>query len=190
MAFARRNGQRFTANVWPGFVDAMTALLLVLMFVLSIFMIVQFILSETISDQDAELTDLGAQVAGLSRALGLEQQRAAGLEDDVTDLDGERQRQATLIATLTSIGEDLSARVASFEEQVASLIATRDRLATDLSETEGNLTRTVDEREALQLALASARDEIDAEAEAARLAAARAEAVEAMVAEMQAAAEG
>ena len=46
MAFARRSGQRFTANVWPGFVDAMTALLLVLMFVLSIFMIVQFILSE------------------------------------------------------------------------------------------------------------------------------------------------
>jgi len=43
MALARRSGQRFEANIWPGFVDAMTALLLVLVFVLSIFMMVQFI---------------------------------------------------------------------------------------------------------------------------------------------------
>jgi len=42
MALARRSGQRFEANIWPGFVDAMTALLLVLVFVLSIFMMVQF----------------------------------------------------------------------------------------------------------------------------------------------------
>ena len=39
MALSRRNGKRFEANIWPGFVDAMTALLLVLVFVLSIFMI-------------------------------------------------------------------------------------------------------------------------------------------------------
>ena len=51
MAFARRSGSRFSANIWPGFVDAMTALLLVLMFVLSIFMIVQSILSTTVSSQ-------------------------------------------------------------------------------------------------------------------------------------------
>ena len=63
MAFHRRNGQRFTANVWPGFVDAMTALLLVLMFVLSIFMIVQFVLRETITGQETELHELSAEVA-------------------------------------------------------------------------------------------------------------------------------
>ena len=33
----RRTGERFTANIWPGFVDAMTAILLILMFILSIF---------------------------------------------------------------------------------------------------------------------------------------------------------
>jgi chemotaxis protein MotB len=40
MALSRRTGQRFQSSIWPGFVDAMTGLLLVLMFVLTIFMIV------------------------------------------------------------------------------------------------------------------------------------------------------
>ena len=55
MALTRRSVQRMSGSIWPGFVDAMTALLLVLMFVLSIFMIVQFVLSETLNDflQDA-----------------------------------------------------------------------------------------------------------------------------------------
>jgi len=47
MATLRRNGTRASVNIWPGFVDAMTALLLVLMFVLSIFMIVQFVQSNS-----------------------------------------------------------------------------------------------------------------------------------------------
>ncbi len=40
MALSRRTGTRFQASIWPGFVDAMTGLLLVLMFVLTIFMVV------------------------------------------------------------------------------------------------------------------------------------------------------
>ena len=66
MALSRRNGQRFQTSIWPGFVDAMTALLLVLMFVLTIFMIVQYILSETITGQENELDELAAQVSGLA----------------------------------------------------------------------------------------------------------------------------
>lgn len=54
MALSRRTGQRFQASIWPGFVDAMTGLLLVLMFVLTIFMLVQFVLRETISGQETE----------------------------------------------------------------------------------------------------------------------------------------
>jgi len=83
MALTRRSGSRFTANIWPGFVDAMTALLLVLMFVLSIFMIVQSILRETVSSQETELDDLAGQVAGLAQALGLEQQSTDRLETQV-----------------------------------------------------------------------------------------------------------
>ena len=58
MALTRRSVNRVSGNIWPGFVDAMTGLLLVLMFVLTIFMIVQFVLRETISGQDKELEEL------------------------------------------------------------------------------------------------------------------------------------
>ena len=75
MALSRRTGSRFQANIWPGFVDAMTGLLLVLTFVLSIFMVVQFVLRETItgqedqlSNQESELSSLTSQVAELSRS--------------------------------------------------------------------------------------------------------------------------
>ena len=59
MALARRGSQRFATSIWPGFVDALTALLLILMFVLSIFMIVQFTLRERITGQDQKLEELG-----------------------------------------------------------------------------------------------------------------------------------
>ena len=58
MALLRRSGSRFTTNIWPGFVDAMTALLLVLMFVLSIFMVIQSVFREKITGQETELSKL------------------------------------------------------------------------------------------------------------------------------------
>jgi chemotaxis protein MotB len=58
MALARRSGGRLETNIWPGFVDAMTALLLILMFVMSIFMILQFTMSEKITGQTKEHVDL------------------------------------------------------------------------------------------------------------------------------------
>ena len=63
MALARRSGGRIETNIWPGFVDAMTALLLILMFVMSIFMILQFTMSEKISGQSKELDDLSLQIS-------------------------------------------------------------------------------------------------------------------------------
>ena len=193
MAFHRRNGQRFTANVWPGFVDAMTALLLVLMFVLSIFMIVQFILSQRIADQDTELDALGTQVASLARALGLEQQRAFELEEQASELsvtlsaaNAMTEAQAEAILVLQGEAQALSTQIASFEAQVAGLLADRDRLSGALDNSEAEVARVIDEREALQLALAQVRTEVDAQAEAARLDAARREALEALVANLQA----
>ena len=63
MALSRRNGARLQSSIWPGFVDAMTGLLLVLTFVLSIFMVIQFVLSETISGQESELDTLQSEIA-------------------------------------------------------------------------------------------------------------------------------
>ena len=83
MALSRRTGQRFQASIWPGFVDAMTGLLLVLMFVLTIFMVIQFVLRETITGQESELDALAAEIVAISEALGLEKAKVVELESDL-----------------------------------------------------------------------------------------------------------
>ena len=80
MALIRRSGARFSANIWPGFVDAMTAILLVLMFVLSIFMIVQSILRDTITGQNSELAFLNTELIQIKNDLGLERSKLAQLD--------------------------------------------------------------------------------------------------------------
>ncbi len=199
MALTRRSVQRMSGSIWPGFVDAMTALLLVLMFVLTIFMIVQAIQRETITGQESELNQLTSEITALSQALGIAQQTSARLEDDLALLQDERAQQETLIANLTGQINDQArtlaerdAAIASFEDRVATLLAQRDdaraegtRLAADVAELEAAQERLISEQEAAQLALARARDEIDAQAEAARLAAAQREALEALTAQLQ-----
>jgi chemotaxis protein MotB len=183
--------KRDSAMIWPGFVDAVTVLLMVLMFVLTIFTVMQSVLRDTITTQDSELSALTAQVADLANALGLEKKRAEELGVQVTgltaDLDAAKARdaeQSELIATLnTTLGEREAALTAaqstitSFEAQLASLLSQRD---TALAEV-GALKEQLSDKEALNLALAQARSEVDAAQEEARLAAARREALEALL---------
>ena len=200
MALSRRTGQRFQASIWPGFVDAMTGLLLVLMFVLTIFMVVQFVLRETISGQATELDALGAEVAALAQALGLEQRRSADLTTRLGELDATlgdardqiAQQEALILSLRGERDAGLAAleaaetRITAFEAQVAALLSERDTALGTVAELEAEQGRLLSEQEALNLALAQARSEIDAGVEAARLAAARREALEALIADLRA----
>ncbi len=195
-----RGGQRFSANIWPGFVDALTTLLLILIFLVTIFMVVQFALREAISTKDTELKELSAQVSNLADALGLERSKNAdlttevgGLKSTLNDAKADADRQTALIATLrgqiddtnTKLG-DAQTKITAFEAQVASLLSERDTargLVSDLTVERDTL---LSDQETLNLAVAKARSEIDAQAEAARLAAAKREALEALVADLKA----
>ncbi|MBP7242162.1 peptidoglycan -binding protein [Amaricoccus sp.] len=172
MALASRRGNRFQLLIWPGFVDVMTALVLVLFFVLSIFMIVQFVLRDTITGKDRELGELSVQVANLADALGLARSQA--------------DTQAALISTLTGERDAQAERLADFEAQVASLIARNTDLTGSLEAAQAESAERLTAAQALELSLAQARSEVDAEKEAARLAAARREALEALVASLRA----
>ena len=206
MVLSRRTGQKFQASIWPGFVDAMTALLLVLMFVLTIFMVVQFVLRETISGQANELDDLSAQIVNLADALGLEQNRSAGLmrnvaelSDTIKSVQDQAKVQQALIATLTAQNNaqadqlhEQRGAISSFEAQVASLLSQRDQalgqsevLTARLSELDAQHSKLISDQEALQLALAKARTEIDSQKEQARLAAARKDALTALIADLK-----
>ena len=178
MALAqRRNG--IQASIWPGFVDAMTALLLVLMFVLTIFMVVQAVLRETITGQENELSELGAEVGALSAALGL----ATSQRDYL------RVELGSLRATLSQAEDDIDARdsrIRDFEAQVAALLVQQSQTQAQITALQGENAQILSDKEALDLALAAARDEISAGEQAARLAAARREALEALIADLRA----
>ncbi|MGD9864733.1 MAG: peptidoglycan -binding protein [Pseudodonghicola sp.] len=199
MALSRRSGQRFQGSIWPGFVDAMTGLLLVLMFVLTIFMVVMFVLRETITGQASELDKLSSEVSALAQALGLQEKRNAQLQarmgaltSTLNETQSDLEQAQAAIAALTSERDRNAAalsaaqgRIASFEQQVAGLLAEKTRAQGEIATLEGEKARLISEQEALNLALARHREEIDAQAEAARLAAAKREALEALVADLR-----
>lgn len=213
MALSRRTGQRFQGSIWPGFVDAMTGLLLVLMFVLTIFMVVQFVLRETITGQESKLDELASEVSALASALGLQERENTRLEarmgaltttlnsaqDNLAATQVELNQRETLIASLTAQRDEgvavlkaAETKISRFEAQVAALLAGQDRarvaiaaLEADKSDLEAAQKTLISEREALDLALAQSRSEIDAQTEAARLAAAKREALEALVADLR-----
>jgi chemotaxis protein MotB len=193
MALARRSGQRFQANIWPGFVDAMTALLLVLMFVLTIFMIVQFMLQETITGQETELHELEGQIASLAEALGAERSRAADLESDLGEIAAtlanareESAARAALIASLTADLDTSRAETEAAEVRAANAEAEALRIAGERDTAAQERDAALGEAEALTAALAAARTEIDEGIEAARLAAAQREALELLIADLRA----
>ena len=192
MSLSRRSKNNIPTAIWPGFVDAMTALLLMLFFLMSIFMIVQFMLRDTINNQDSELNSLSQQVASLAEALGLEQQKSFSLEGTIKDLDvslgevtSKSEMQSNLIATLTQKTREQSENIDNFEAQVAALLSEKNELSTRLEMIISDKAIEISKKDALQIALSQAREETDLETEKARLAAAEADALELLLNQKQ-----
>ena len=185
MALLRRSGSRFTTNIWPGFVDAMTALLLVLMFVLSIFMIIQSVFREKISGQETELSRLENEVLNLIADLSLQKEEYKNLNAMNLAINKSLEEQKVLNESksleLTSALKNLdlaNVKISDFEIRVASLIARRTQLISQVKQKDNRIKEEVSRLEASRLALASARQEIDEKVELARLAAAKRQALE------------
>ncbi|HHH44631.1 MAG TPA: peptidoglycan -binding protein [Gammaproteobacteria bacterium] len=81
--------RRRTVDIWPGFVDALAALLMVVMFVLLLFSVGQFLLSDALVGRDAALDRLHGQMADLSEVLALERKDKAALQQRLSRLTGE-----------------------------------------------------------------------------------------------------
>jgi chemotaxis protein MotB len=144
MARRRRPSE---ANIWPGFVDGLTTLLLTLMFVLSIFVVAQFYLGEKLSSvedellsKDSELARLTARINELAEQLGLAQSEKDDLKAQIlalqTTIDEKEQQlaaasaaAATAAAAVAASAEELKAEKALTEAQKSELATLNAQLA-------------------------------------------------------------
>ena len=120
MAARARRAQRST-NIWPGFVDALATLLLVLMFLVMVFVLAQFFLNEALSGRDAALQKLEVHVSELAELLGLERTQSADLRLNVAQLSEELQASVVLRDDLNATIEALTLRAETAEQKTERL---------------------------------------------------------------------
>ncbi|HEY0223986.1 MAG TPA: peptidoglycan -binding protein [Pseudolabrys sp.] len=86
MALARSRRGDSGMNYWPGFVDALSTLILSIIFILTVFVVVQFYLQQEIAGKDAALGKLDAQIAQLTDLLSMEKTKQTNLENQLAQL--------------------------------------------------------------------------------------------------------
>ncbi len=117
MAYSTRRA-RHSIDIWPGFVDALANLLLVFIFVLMVFVLAQFFLSQTLSGRDAALALLQGQVSELADLLALERRAKDDLSQNITRLTDELNAS---IAARDTLGEQVVALTRRAESAEAGL---------------------------------------------------------------------
>ena len=110
-----RARHRSVPDIWPGFVDAISAMLIIVIFLLMVFTLAQSFLSDMLSGRNEALDRLNRQVTELADMLSLERQSNTVLRDDLAQLSSELQSSiatrdvlTTQLATLTDERDDLA----------------------------------------------------------------------------------
>src|SRR5690242_17379910 len=114
----RRGGDR-SINVWPGWVDALSSLVMVVIFVLMVFIVAQFYLSNTLSSRDQALTRLNRQLTELGDLLSMERQANADLRVNSAQLSAELQSSIATREAMTSSLAEAQARRDDLANQVS-----------------------------------------------------------------------
>jgi len=147
-SLARR---RRALDIWPGFVDALSSLLLVMIFVLLLFVIGQFVLSQTLAGKNQALADLNAQIAQLAKTLSLTEDRSRALDAKVKELAvslgaaaSERDAAKTQLDAAQAESAKLNADVAALDELKKQLEREVAALSGQLDESKKNLVAATD----------------------------------------------
>jgi len=117
---ARRRFDR-NPNIWPGFVDGLATLLMVIIFLLLVFVLAQFFLNEALSGRDQALEKLKGQVTELSELLALERAESADLRLNVSQLSEELQASVAQRDDLQNALESLQLRTDTAEDEANRL---------------------------------------------------------------------
>ncbi|NNF47466.1 MAG: OmpA family protein [Desulfofustis sp.] len=154
MRISSRNFQE-SVSIWPGYVDVLSALIMIVIFVLLIFTLSQFILSNILTDQSSELQDLYSQIAEITELLGLEEEKneemttqIAALSTEIDILSSEKTKLESDVDYLNEKRvEDFQEiefqlkTIASLQQDINALRDLRQRLENEISTVANSLQR-------------------------------------------------
>ena len=121
MAYGRARKSTNYGEFWPGYVDVLSTLLLVVTFLMSLFMVAQFYVSQEASGKDTVLRRLTRQIAEITNLLSLEKGKGKSLEDELASL---QASLATLradndrLAGVAAAGGEMDARIAALSKEL------------------------------------------------------------------------
>ena len=119
MSLYSRRQRRSTINIWPGFVDALTQLVMVIIFVLLVFTAGQFYLTGALSNRDAALAQLTRQINQLTDMLSLQKSDNATLQLNLSKLGTELQSTTTAKNAAEAKAGALGTRLSGTQQQLA-----------------------------------------------------------------------
>ena len=133
MALARIGNARRVENfTWPGFVDALATLLMVIIFVLMVFVLIQVNLAYRVSGQDATLGEMRQQLASLGELLNIERRASADLAANLAQITNQ-------LNTSNANRDELQAQLASVQAAIAVRNNEIARLAAKQADSEAAL---------------------------------------------------
>ena len=122
MAYGRARRTTTYGEFWPGYVDVLSTLLLVVTFLMSVFMVAQFYVSQESTGKDTALRRLTRQIAELTNLLSLEKGKSKSVEDELAGLQASLASLRTDNERLTGLagaGGDKDARIAALSKELA-----------------------------------------------------------------------
>lgn len=160
MALGRARGRDRTIDYWPGFVDALSTLLLVFVFLLTVFVLVQFFLTQEMSGKDTAMARLQAQIRELTELLALERGNRDEAENELGTL-------RSSLATLSAERDKLKAAAAPAPADDGSAAQGRaDALASELARQKDVAAQALSQIDLLNQQIAALRRQIAALEEA------------------------
>jgi chemotaxis protein MotB len=130
MAISSRRQRRENLNIWPGFVDALTQLVMIIIFVVLVFTAGQFYLSSALSGRDAALAKLTERINALSDLLAMERKTSADLQlqlgtlsDQLAEAKSALAKSQSELASANKLKQDLAQQQTTLQQQLAAATA-------------------------------------------------------------------
>ncbi len=133
---SRGRGRNYEVNVWPGWVDALSSLVMVVIFVVLVFVIAQSFLQGTLARKNDALSKLNSQIAELTNMLNVERAGSADVKDQLALLSSQLADAKARLAAGADQGKQISdkdAQLSLLNEQVQALREQLTRIEADLA---------------------------------------------------------